>query len=180
MTKQELRNIVLKRLRAQSEIERQRKSAQILRELLKQKEFKKAKRIMFYITFAQEVDTQEMIKEARKQNKEIFIPICDSKTKTLTPCLFKEESQLRKGAYGVAEPAEVVPFSIDKLDLVIVPGLAFDKAGNRLGRGKGYYDRFLEHRFRKAPSIGLAFDFQILPNLTYTSKDARVDKILFA
>jgi 5-formyltetrahydrofolate cyclo-ligase len=63
---------------------------------------------------------------------------------------------------------------------VIVPGIAFDRKGNHLGRGKGYYDRFLEKLLPQTPTIGLAFDFQILPSLPATKTDIAVDRVIFA
>jgi 5-formyltetrahydrofolate cyclo-ligase len=66
------------------------------------------------------------------------------------------------------------------LDLVITPGVAFDKKGNRLGRGKGYYDRFLSKIPKDTPSIGLAFNLQVLPAVPVTSQDVSVKKVIFA
>jgi 5-formyltetrahydrofolate cyclo-ligase len=66
------------------------------------------------------------------------------------------------------------------IDLVIVPGIAFDKKGNRVGRGKGCYDAFLKKLPKDTPSIGLAFDFQILPAVPSTPADVTVEKVLFA
>lgn len=84
------------------------------------------------------------------------------------------------GPYGVSEPAIKRFINLKDLDLVVVPGLAFDKKGNRLGRGKGCYDFFLKKLSKKTISIGLAFNFQILPTLPTTKRDISVDKVLFA
>ena len=88
--------------------------------------------------------------------------------------------RLIKGPYGVRQPSARTGVSLSKLDVVVVPGVAFDRRGNRLGRGKGYYDRFLKKLPKKTHRIGLAFDFQILPAMPVSRHDLGVDKVLFA
>ena len=180
LTKRQLRNILLTRLKKQTEQQRELKSKLIEKKLLKQEEFIKAKRIMFYLAFDGEVKTESMINQARVLGKEIYVPLCDYKEKTLNPCLLKSDSPLEIGAYKTLEPKSKIGLPYEKLDLVIVPALAFDKDGNRLGRGKGYYDRFLKRVPDHTHSIGLAFDFQILPTLPVEQNDVSVDKILSA
>lgn len=84
------------------------------------------------------------------------------------------------GQYGILEPVKKCRVSPEKIGLVVVPGIAFDKKGNRLGRGKGYYDRFLELLPESVPRIGLAFDFQILPFLPVNPHDLSVDSTISA
>lgn len=180
LRKRQLRNILLTRLKKQTEQQRGRKSKLIEKKLLKEEEFIKAKRIMFYLAFDGEVKTESMINKARELGKEIYVPLCDTKKKTLNPCLLKSDSALEIGAYNTLEPKSKISFPYEKLDLVIVPALAFDKSGNRLGRGKGYYDYFLKRASDYIHSIGLAFDFQILPTLPVEENDLPVDKVLSA
>ena len=134
---------------------------------------------MFYIAFDGEVDTQDMIKKARILGKIIAVPVC-RKNRQIMPCILNDKTKLVRGLYGISEPAIKEPVSMQDLDLVIVPGVAFDKEGMRLGRGKGYYDRFLKKVHDRLPSIGLAFDFQILPSTPATSFDVSVDRVIFA
>ena len=134
---------------------------------------------MFYISFDGEVNTQEMIKEAIELGKIIAAPACMG-GREIKPCRLPPRARLRKGPYGVSEPAVKKPVNLEDLDLVIVPGVAFDKKGNRLGRGKGCYDYFLRKLPEKIPTVGLAFTFQILPSLPTTSDDVSVKKTLFA
>jgi 5-formyltetrahydrofolate cyclo-ligase len=91
-----------------------------------------------------------------------------------------EDAYLEKGPYGVPEPVEHQYLRLRDVDLVVVPGLAFDKQGGRLGRGKGCYDRFLKRLPADTATIGLAFDFQILPSVPAAAHDVNVDKVLFA
>jgi 5-formyltetrahydrofolate cyclo-ligase len=180
LTKREIRSKILLELKTQKEEEQKRKSKLIKQKLLKQKEFIKAKRVMFYIALCGEVDTKEMIKAAKKLGKIVAVPVCQRKRITLRPCLLENNARLKEGPYGVREPAVEKSLRIKDLDLVIVPGLAFDRKGNRLGRGKGYYDHFLNRLSKNTTSIGLAFDFQVLPKIPTSALDVSVDKVLFA
>jgi 5-formyltetrahydrofolate cyclo-ligase len=180
LTKEEIRSKILLRLRTQKEDTRDRKSRIIKKQLLRTKVFKKAKVIMFYVALEDEVNTEEMIKEARKLNKIIVVPVCKKNRITIRPCMLDNNTSLRKGPYGVCEPAVKKSISLKNIDLVIVPGVAFDKKGNRLGRGKGCYDRFLKTIPKDTPSIGLAFDFQIIPSIPAQKHDVNVNKLIFA
>lgn len=166
----------------QNEEESRKKSQKIKRLLFKLKEFKKAKLILFYLSFKGEVNTLAMIKEALKKGKKIAIPICDKKTKKIIPCQIQNlQGTLEQGCYGILEPKKFKPIDLSLIDLVIVPGLVFDKLGNRLGRGLGYYDRFLAKIPENISRIGLAFDFQIISRLPYLeSHDIPLNRILFA
>ena len=135
---------------------------------------------MFYLSYAGEVNTKEMIKKAIKQGKIVAVPVCNRKTKTITPHRIGLKTRLKKGLYGILEPAKRSLLPIETIDLIIVPGIAFDRCGSRLGRGKGYYDRFLKSVPQTTPRIGLAFDFQILPSLLTKPHDLGVDKTIFA
>ncbi len=178
LTKQQMRNKILSRIRAQKEEDRARKSKAIKNKLFKTAVFKKAKRIMFYLSFGGEVDTREMIKEALALGKEVILPVC--RNSMLKACLFDSSMGLRKGVYGILEPKLKNYVDPKKINLVACPGIAFDKKGNRLGRGKGYYDRFLKKLSPKAASLGLAFSFQVLPSVPTSSTDVKVDKVIFA
>lgn len=120
-----------------------------------------------------------MIKKAKKLGKLIAVPVSGSK-RNIRPCLWDARARLEKGHYGTKEPVQKNFCEIKALDLVIVPGVAFDRSGNRLGRGKGCYDSFLSRLPKDTPSIGLAFDFQILPNLPTTPTDVSVHRVIFA
>ncbi|MFA5096021.1 MAG: 5-formyltetrahydrofolate cyclo-ligase [Candidatus Omnitrophota bacterium] len=180
LTKQALRSKILLKLKTQKEEDRQHKSELIKRKLLRQKEFKKAKKVMFYIAMRGEVDTREMIETAKRLGKIIAVPVCTQDRVSLRPAILDSHAHLKKGPYGVAEPVISRFIKLKELDLVIAPGVAFDKKGNRLGRGKGYYDRFLSAIPKDTPSIGLAFSQQVLPVVPVTCHDVSVKKVLFA
>jgi 5-formyltetrahydrofolate cyclo-ligase len=180
LTKAQIRSKILKRLKTQKEEDRNRKSIFIKDKLLRNKVFKKAKIIMFYVAFGGEVKTEEMIREAKKIGKVICVPICKKDKETMQPAILKDHAKLKKGSNGVLEPVTTTLVKPEDLDLIIVPGLAFDKKGNRLGRGKGCYDRFLIKLSKNTTSVGLAFDFQILPRIPITSHDVSVKKVIFS
>lgn len=168
-TKQELRQKVLTFLRKQKEEERLAKSLVILDKLLKKPEFRRALTILFYAAFDGEVDTFEMMRRALKLGKRIGLPYILRREKRMIPIVIRSiEEDLEIGHYGVKQPKRaphVRTLTMKELDLVIVPGIAFDRHNYRLGRGQGYYDRFLQELPRGTPTIGLAFDFQIVDHL---------------
>ena len=180
LTKKQIRSKILSRLKTQKEEDRNRKSKIIKDKLFRAPVFKKAKIVMFYISFDGEVNTQEMIKEAHRLGKIVAVPVCKRHRVTLRPCILRNRAKIKRGPYGICEPAVKKYINSEDLDLVIVPGIAFDKKGNRLGRGKGCYDYFLKRLTPDAASIGLAFDFQILPSLPATTTDIRIEKVIFA
>jgi len=169
-----MRNDILNRLRSQKEEQRLKKSKIICDKLFKIPEFKRAVTVLFYSSFDGEVDTHEMIKETIKFGKKIGLPKIIKKEKKIVPRLVEYfEKDIELGPYGIKQPKDSVTevLDLENIDMVIVPGVAFDKANNRLGRGGGYYDRFLKKLPSNIPTCGLAFDFQIVDHLP-TSKAA--------
>ncbi|MBU0503207.1 MAG: 5-formyltetrahydrofolate cyclo-ligase [Candidatus Omnitrophica bacterium] len=179
LTKEEIRSKIQLKLKTQKEEDRKRKSRQIKNKLFKTRFFKKAKIVMFYVSFMGEVITKEMIQEARQLGKKVVVPVCE-KDKIIRACLLEDNARMAKGPYGIPEPVNKKPVNLKNLDLVVVPGVAFTKDGSRLGRGKGYYDRFLKKLPDKAVSIGLAFGFQVKSSLPATPQDVSVNKVIFA
>ncbi len=179
LTKQKIRNTILMKLKIQKEENRHKKSLLVKSKLFRNRVFKTAKTVMFYVSFGGEVDTVDMIKAAQKLGKIVAVPVC-GQNRMMRPCLLKDKGTLLRGPYGIWEPALKKPVSLKSLDLVIVPGLAFDKKGRRLGKGKGYYDRFLSKIPQHSVIVGLAYDFQILPFIPTTKYDVNVHKVIFA
>ena len=166
--KQIFRERILTLLRNQKEEERLAKSLAIKDKLFQMREFQKAKTILFYASFNGEVKTFEMMSEAQKLGKTIGLPRITEDKRSFVP--FAVESlkhDLERGAYGIQQPkpdpAKII--NMRSINLVIVPGIAFDHKNNRLGRGGGYYDRFLSELPPNIPVVGLAFDFQIVDDL---------------
>lgn len=179
LTKEQIRTTILYRLKIQKEEDRNKKSSRIKAKLFKNRIFKRAKMVMFYMSFGGEVETGNMIKEALRIGKTVVVPVI-GRRRIMRPCLLKRGAPLLKGPYGILEPVMKQHLDVSDIDVVIVPGLAFDKTGARLGRGKGYYDRFLKTVSQDTASIGLAFDFQVLPRVPTARYDVSVNTVLFA
>lgn len=180
LTKHGLRSRIIPRLRIQKEEERKHKSKLIKDKLFASCVFRRAKIIMFYLSFGGEVETSEMIKEAQKLGKKIAVPVCIRDRIMIRPAFLCAQGRVVRGPYGIREPVAKEYIPAEKLDLVVVPGVAFDKKGNRLGRGKGYYDRFLRRLPASSRTVGLAFGFQILPRIPTTSDDVSVNRVIYA
>ncbi|WP_227934981.1 5-formyltetrahydrofolate cyclo-ligase [Alkalihalobacillus deserti] len=166
---------VLGRLTEEQYIE---ESKQIAQHLFDSPYWNGAQVIALTIPRDQEVDTYEIIKKGWKENKKIAVPRADFKTKKMTFYELTSFDQLEQSAFRMKEPKETLCRIISKgeMELVIVPGVAFDKRGYRLGYGGGFYDRFLPHI--KAPTIALAFSCQLVKEVPVDIHDWKIDHII--
>ena len=152
------------------------KKGNILKEkLFSLEEYKKAKTVMFFVSFGKEVYTHNMVQEAlREEDKSVVIPkIVDFE---LIPCIIEKFSGLQRSSYGILEPVEAKSANLNEIDIVLVPGIGFDKNGYRIGFGKGYYDKFLKNT--KALKIGLCMDFGIIDSIHYDKWDIPMDIVM--
>lgn len=143
--------------------------------ILAQAQWQAAHRVLLYMPIANEVDTTALVQEAWATGKQVLLPRCDAHEKgVMHVALCRSMNELRRGAYGILEPDPVlcpsliIPNHDQSLrpDLALIPAVAFDPQGNRLGYGGGYYDRFLAHEaMTKTQLIGLAHRAQIVPAL---------------
>ena len=180
--KNKLRERFLEALRNQNEQNRLIKSRLIQKKLFDRPEFQAAQTILFYASFDGEVETFQMMKQATQLNKKIALPKILKGSKEFIPTRIKDIDSLNDGPFGIKQPAHFDGDTVaaDDLDLVIVPGLAFDKRHNRLGRGAGYYDRFLAALPEDTPSFGLAFDFQVVDCLPHLeAHDMSLTDVIF-
>ena len=164
-----------------SGLEKSRKSGIIRGKLFKEEAFKKAKLVMFYVSLKDEVNTLGMIDEALKDGKRVCVPVILKEAKRLIAGeIMDRKEDLERQHFGIYQPKEgrVKEVPLEDIDLVIVPGVAFDKHNVRLGRGHGYYDRFLCALPDSAKTIGLAFDFQLVDKLPADSHDIPVWKTI--
>ena len=151
------------------EISKRSKSIQEF--VISSKEFQRAKVIGIYFAFGSEVTTELIIERAKILGKKIALPRVEEDKITFYELL--STKSLIRGRFGIMEPP---PYGyMDEIDLLVVPGIAFDKKGNRLGYGKGFYDRLLSGK--RTFSIGLAYSFQLLENLPHDRYDKRLDAI---
>ena len=151
------------------------KSRKIKSNLFNLESYKKSKTAMFFVSFNSEVDTHSMIKESLGK-KTIVIPKVIHHE--IEPSLILDfDSLISSGKFGIPEPIEITKIAYKNIDLVLVPGIAFDKEGHRIGYGLGHYDRFLR-KVPKAVKIGLCFDFQLVDKVPREEHDVAVDFIV--
>lgn len=166
-----------------SALEKNRKSGIIRNKLFNEEAFKKAKVVMFYVSLKDEVNTYLMIDEALKTGKRVAVPVILKEEKRLIAGEIKNRLEdLERQHFGIYQPRQDVvrEVPLNDIDLVVVPGVAFDKKNIRLGRGHGYYDRFLSGLPKSARTIGLAYDFQVVEDLPQDPHDIPVWKTITA
>lgn len=146
--------------------------------------YRAAKSVMWYVDAGSEVRTRHTLPQALTHGKRVVVPWCVVETNQLELFLLEDMSELVEGAYKILEPkAELraLPNKVvqpEELDLVMVPGTAFDPRGGRMGQGKGYYDRLLARARPDAPLVALAFDCQIFDEIPVAGHDVFMDQVL--
>ena len=154
--------------------EKKRKSELIFNQIEKLDAFLKAEIIMAYWALDDEVFTHDFIQKY-KNEKKFILPVVNGDRLDLKE--FTGSSNLKaENHFGIGEPDGELFEQIDKIDLIIVPGVAFDKSLNRLGRGKAYYDKLLKNS--KALKVGVCFDFQMLESFPVDEYDIKMDLII--
>lgn len=178
-TKRDLREKVKTLLRSQEEEKRLEKSLLIKDKLFNMDVFKNASNILFYASFDGEVDTFEMIKSSLKVGKTVGLPVIEKNNPHILPIVIHNfERDLEEGPYGIKQPKIKPGNEMKRIDMAIVPGIVFDKNNHRLGRGAGYYDRFLSSLPPSIYTLGLAFDFQIIERLPVEKHDVQLKHVL--
>lgn len=155
--------------------EKHEMSRSIMERLFDLEEFHNAKTVAFYLSKKDEVDTWAMVEEAA-QGKEVLLPIV--KEKSLKFVYYEKNGKMRRGPYGIMEPVGE-EFAGGIMDLMVVPLAAADRGGNRIGMGKGYYDRYLNGEGPKPKVLaGLCFDFQVMGNVPAEAHDVPLNIII--
>ena len=176
--KQTLKSEIFEKRKALSKEEIKEKSSKIKENLYSLEEFKKAKNILFYVSFNDEVDTHEIIKELlANKEKNIIVPYVVKNNPILQLSEIKNFNELEPKTWGILEPKDefIRKFDIENVDLVIIPGIVFDQNGHRIGYGYGYYDRFLKKLDKNVVKIGFGFEFQIVDKIPEEKHDVPVD-----
>ena len=134
--------------------------------------------VFIFISKDDEVETRIIVSELLTQNKTVVVPIMETEKGTIKISRLLTLEDLTTGTYGIYEPKEQNIFPKKDIDIFLVPGTAFDKAGNRKGRGYGYFDRFLADVKDKKPIVGLCYENQIVERLETNSWDISVDRVV--
>ena len=177
MDKKELRRTIRERKRAMTEEEIVSRSEKLGVLFSQSEAYKAAKTIYGYLPYNQEVRTIPMLEQALKDGKRVAVPkVYGDEMKFL---YLDDLTQVEKGYAGIPEPIADGPVADDDTALVLMPGLAFDPAGHRIGYGGGFYDKFLAAE-PNHPTLALCYEFQMLPVLDTEEHDIPVDTVLWA
>lgn len=177
--KRRLRHEARERLGTMSATALAEASATIRARIASSAMFRSARTVMLYVPLPGEVDIGPLLQAARDAGKRVALPRVDWSLRSMAAATAPSTNEeLQPGRYGVLEPPPQAPaIPVTELDLIVVPGVAFDADGFRLGRGAGFYDRFLGHPANMARRIGAAFDVQIFDRLPRDPWDIPVHAI---
>ena len=177
MNKQELRRAIRARKRAMTEEDILRRSEILAEKFARSDAYRAAKTIYGYLPYNQEVRTVPMLQRALEEGKRVAVPkVYGDDMKFI---YLDDLSQVAKGYAGIPEPVADGPVAQDETALVLMPGLAFDRAGHRIGYGGGFYDKFLA-REPHHPTVALCYDFQVMDRLETEEFDIPVDLVIWA
>jgi 5-formyltetrahydrofolate cyclo-ligase len=158
-------------------------SRQIVRTFMELPEYQAARVVLFYLDVRSEVRTRHSLEDALAGGKKIVVPYC-VEGEVLELFHLESMDELSIGMYRILEPkaelrslpAKQVP--VEEIDLIMVPGVAFDRRGGRTGHGKGYYDKLLEHARPDTPLVALAFECQMFPEIPMHPHDVFMDRVI--
>lgn len=177
LSKSELRSSMKSRLAALTPQEYRDLNQSLYSKFLQSKILDNTNNIMIYYSVRNEVNTLAIIGYLLEAGKKVALPVCTPEC-DLQAAVINDLNQLQPAPFGLMEPKPGgALLDYEKIELIIIPGIAFDVKGNRLGHGKGYYDRFLS----KAPNIfklGLAYDFQLIPEIPTEEHDVKMNGLL--
>lgn len=177
MDKQELRRTIRQKKREMTPEQIEAASAQLCQLFLQSREYHQAKTIYAYLPYNQEVRTQAIVLQAWSDGKQVAVPkIYGDEMRFI---YITDLSQVEKGYCNIPEPVLDTPVAQDETALVLMPGLAFDPQGRRIGYGGGFYDKFL-HKEPNHPKVALCYDFQMVDELPVEEFDIPVDRVIRA
>ena len=177
MDKKELRAMIRAQKRAMTEQEIESKSQRLTELFLATDAYRQAKTIYGYLPYNQEVRTEALLEQALRDGKRVAVPKCYGDEMRFI--YLDDLSKVEKGYCGIPEPVDDEPLGDDPTALVLMPGLAFDEEGHRIGYGGGFYDKFLMQE-PEHPTLALCYDFQMLPELHTEEFDIPVDRVIWA
>ncbi|OEU45435.1 MAG: 5-formyltetrahydrofolate cyclo-ligase [Desulfobacterales bacterium S7086C20] len=179
--KNEIRNEILVKRDSLKKKEHSIKSKQIVEHLFGFANFLEAKTVLFYMNSKSEVATDDMIRRAIKYKKAVVLPLVNTKDKNIIPLKIENlDRDVQPGYHEIREPiakrCKQVP--IEYIDLAIVPGIAFDERGGRIGHGTGFYDKFIPKLDATTRKVALAFECQIAAQIPMEPHDRYIDIII--
>ena len=181
MTKENLRNLIKSKRKSMDANLKLDMDKRIFNYVITSPLYINANMIFIFVSFRNEVDTHRIIEYALHDGKSICVPkvIRDGDKKYMTALQIKSLNDLKPGYFGVPEPCfKTQPIEGGEIDLIFMPGLAFDRTGGRIGYGAGFYDRFLTLLDKCIPKIALAYHYQVFDSIPTDAYDIKVDGII--
>ena len=181
--KKALRKEILTKRSILDAVEKEEKDRKILDRFYDSNYYREAKNIFIYISYDSEINTKGIINKALTDNKKIYVPRTEFKTRLMDAVEITSLDNLIESEYGILEPSVEEPhIDPNEIDLIVVPGVAFDRNGGRMGYGAGFYDRYFkkinEDNMKKVIKLALAYDFQILEKIPMNEQDVPVNYII--
>ncbi|MDO5526795.1 MAG: 5-formyltetrahydrofolate cyclo-ligase [Prevotella sp.] len=176
-SKKILRETIRQRKRQYSTQELSDMSLAVVERLKANSQFSHARTLFIYSSLSDEVDTTTLLDSLALCGKTVVLPkVVDAENMELR--LYTGREDLAVGSYSIMEPTGKLFTALHDIDVAVVPGMAFDRNGHRLGRGKGYYDRILA-QMPQAYKIGICFDFQLMENIPHDAHDVSMDEVIY-
>ncbi|HYH02634.1 MAG TPA: 5-formyltetrahydrofolate cyclo-ligase [Bacillota bacterium] len=177
--KKALRQEIAERLAGLGDPDYQRLNRRIQQCFFELQPVREARVIMIYHSIKREVATLPIIETLIRQGKQVALPVCTPERDLEARLIQSLTEVIDTGKFGLKEPRQDAPtVAIADLDLIVLPGVAFDNTGNRLGHGMGYYDRFLARIDPRVFKLALAYDFQVVSQVPAETHDIKMDAIL--
>jgi 5-formyltetrahydrofolate cyclo-ligase len=177
-SKKELRKYILKIRNNMLKQDVENNSRAIMDKIIDLDIYRQSKVVFIYMDFNNEVMTSNLIRHMLSEEKRVVVPYTDTMNTVLIPSEITKEADLKLNSFGYYEPKSILSVNIEEIDLVIVPGVVFDKNLNRIGFGKGYYDRILNKLKPSAKKIAVAHEFQVLEEIPTEEHDVKMDMII--
>jgi len=171
--KREVRELLAQKRRILTKAEVQTQSGEILAHLEQLPCFKSAKTVLLYYPTHNEVNLLPLIKKYKREKTFLFPVVRRS---SMTACPYEGNDKMHRGKYNIPEPT-TEPYR-GTIDVILVPGVGFDKDGNRLGRGGGYYDRFIGSTRKATQLVGVGYDFQLIDMVPVNRRDKKMNYII--
>lgn len=172
--KREIRRAVRAEIAKQSTEERTTRSSLIFSNIAKSEPFQSATTIAAFVSLSDEPQTFEFLTKI-SQHKRVVVPRVEGEEMNF----YDISEGFQKGAFGIMEPIATTPIEPNEIDLMIVPGVAFTRRGERLGRGKGFYDKYLSRKGFSAHTIGVCYHCQIVDSLPTEPHDKVMDEVIW-
>lgn len=181
--KKALRKEIIEKRNNMDLVNKEEMDKKILNKFYESKYYREAEKIFIYISYDSEINTRKIIDKALKDNKKIFVPRTEFKTRSMEAVEITTLDNLIESKYGILEPSKEEPhIDPNELDLIVVPGVAFDRNGGRMGYGAGFYDRYFKKinkdNINKIMKLALAYELQLLDRVPMNEQDVPVDCII--